>query len=692
MNPRPFFKNKRQLLPQIFSFLISLIAFTSLAQDKNEMSIVSFKWDEADQTAMMAPTMRSDLNGDKCALIKIATTQKGFSFDVGSLGVTEVETQNSTHPGEIWLYVPKGVFRITIQHPIFGIIKDFDLGQRLQPGRTYTMELTSNQVNTIVLDYANKQNLRINVFPPDARVFINGIRQDMNEKGFTSIEIPFGNHTYRVEADNYYPEEKQFTINEAIPNPSLSVSLKQNFGYLNLLPPADDNKPEGNVFIDDVLVGQYPLYNYLLKSGSHKVTVKRNLYLPYTETIIMTDSANVSLLPKFESNFANYDIIVDGDIEAIIYDNGEVLGIGSWSGPLAAGTHEIIVTKESYRPQSMKIEVFKDVPRKISIPRPLPIYGGIEVITNPPGATVFIDGIRDGVSNYTNPHLVVGTYHIKLEKPGFKTEEFDVTIHEDKTEVVTRTLTDFCDITIFSDPIAAVSINGKETGRTPYHLRGEAGEYDIRISSYGYTTYSKKVRLDGNSTNMTIKLYRNYIRNSEFYVQVGYNLLTFPGINAGAGFYFNNVNLEANYLLGFTNSPEIFWSDRNGNEAPVAATYKPSGFNIKTGYGIRIHNRIRITPQLGFRYVSLKESIKNIGDTDPSISNMSIDNSAYAGSLSVGARFNVAFAPWAGIALNPEYIIGVKQSPGFKALADISSKIKNYSQGFNLNLSLYVFF
>lgn len=57
--------------------IFCLISLTSYGQN---MSIASFKMDEADQTANVSPTMRTDINGEKCALIKIATTQKNFSF------------------------------------------------------------------------------------------------------------------------------------------------------------------------------------------------------------------------------------------------------------------------------------------------------------------------------------------------------------------------------------------------------------------------------------------------------------------------------------------------------------------------------------------------------------------------------------------------------------------------------------
>lgn len=70
---------------------------------------IGFLLRRKDLTANKAATIVEDQNGDKCALIRVQTTQKGFHFDVGSLGVQKVEDQ---HPGEIWVYVPQGVRHI----------------------------------------------------------------------------------------------------------------------------------------------------------------------------------------------------------------------------------------------------------------------------------------------------------------------------------------------------------------------------------------------------------------------------------------------------------------------------------------------------------------------------------------------------------------------------------------------------
>lgn len=118
-------------------FLIVLLLCSIFPMSAQSIVISDFRLAENDLTANTHGTMLYDFNGEKCALIKVETTHSGFTFDAGMLGVVKTEQK----PGEIWLYVPERVKRLTIAHPTFGILRDQDLGQSVQKGRTYILKL-----------------------------------------------------------------------------------------------------------------------------------------------------------------------------------------------------------------------------------------------------------------------------------------------------------------------------------------------------------------------------------------------------------------------------------------------------------------------------------------------------------------------------------------------------------------------
>ena len=73
--------------------LIHIFLFIPAILLGQELSVQSFYLADKDLTANTPGTMVKDQNGEVCALIKVEATQKGFTFDVGVLGVTTIVEQ-----------------------------------------------------------------------------------------------------------------------------------------------------------------------------------------------------------------------------------------------------------------------------------------------------------------------------------------------------------------------------------------------------------------------------------------------------------------------------------------------------------------------------------------------------------------------------------------------------------------------
>lgn len=110
------------------------------------ISVSSFRLLENDLDANTAGTMERDQNGEVAALIKVVTTQTGFTFDGGALGIVKTIQK----PGEIWVYVPRGLKKITISHPQLGVLRDHYLPMAVASARTYEMILVTGTVETTI--------------------------------------------------------------------------------------------------------------------------------------------------------------------------------------------------------------------------------------------------------------------------------------------------------------------------------------------------------------------------------------------------------------------------------------------------------------------------------------------------------------------------------------------------------------
>ncbi len=168
------------------------------------------------------------------------------------------------------------------------------------------------------------------------------------------------------------------------------------------------------------------------------------------------------------------------------------------------------------------------------------------------------------------------------------------------------------------------------------------------------------------------------ISKDDFYIQVGYNVLGLSGLNVAAGGYISNINIEANYLMGLSKSENIYWNHTSGDTMPISAQYLPMGCNLKFGYGIKLADRFRLTPQVGAQYIVLQEK-----------SNRKVANNANAIGLPIGVKIDFAIINHFGMSFKPSYNISITQSEGYKVLSDVSSKIKGYSDGIGLNISLF---
>ena len=112
----------------ILILTILCVATTSKSQ---QFQVRSFKQLTNDISAYI-DTVR-DLNDEACALVKVVCSQD-FVFS-SPLGI--VKRKNET--GEIWLYLPQGSTLLTLKHPQWGVLRDYQFLKPLESRMTYEL-------------------------------------------------------------------------------------------------------------------------------------------------------------------------------------------------------------------------------------------------------------------------------------------------------------------------------------------------------------------------------------------------------------------------------------------------------------------------------------------------------------------------------------------------------------------------
>ncbi len=388
---------------------------------------------------------------------------------------------------------------------------------------------------------------------------------------------------------------------------------------------------------------------------------------------------------ELRSNYS--DITFDVNADAEIYINGERKGTRRWSGVLKAGNYQVECRQPNHRSTSQYITVTENDNRTITLSAPEPILGTVAITSSPLGADIVIDGKNYGQTPQ-NIDIIIGKHNISVSKLNYQTENQDFVVEENRTVNVDITLGRTTMTTIKSKPISAsLYIDGKYKGATPYFYEGETGTRTVKLFSKGYKPIEKKVYF-GNDTAMVFSLQKQYVRKTDYYFAAGVGIGSAMNVSASLGTHINNFNIEVNYQYCFDERPSIYWYNLENSYSHDEARYNPLIIiGGKVGYGINAGTRFKFTPQIGYQFTKLKENL--IVMHNSSIGYGFIDG-AYCSSLTVGIRAYCAFSSHFGMSLTPEYRIGVAKSEGFKTLSDVSSKIKSFGEGFNLNLSLVV--
>ena len=121
-----------------FYIVCGFMMLLPLVMHAQQFSVTDFHKIPNDLTAFHTPVF--DLNHDACALIKVVCTAD-YVFD-SPLGVVK----RVDEVGEVWLYLPQGSMMITIRHPQWGVLRDYELGEELISNITYEMIISSPQL------------------------------------------------------------------------------------------------------------------------------------------------------------------------------------------------------------------------------------------------------------------------------------------------------------------------------------------------------------------------------------------------------------------------------------------------------------------------------------------------------------------------------------------------------------------
>ena len=472
------------------------------------ISVKSFRPLPEDLTARVDPVTND--NGQTCALVKIVTTERGFSFEPDALGMCG--SVDESQKGEVWIWVSPGSRRLTIKHDKLGVLRGYEYPVAIESACTYEMVLMTGRITTVVEEQNRSNFLALTVSPPEAMVKIDGNVKELSN-GQLSELLSVGEHSYELFCKLYHPRSGKFII-EPDKTTELNLQLQPNYGFLKVV-----SEPESgaSVFIDGSNVGTTPYTSECLQSGSYTVQVAKKMYKDDSRQVTVNDNETTKVTLTLAPNFAE-PMFVCADSEAEIWVNGEKKGLGRWSSRLPAGTYRVEVRKEAHRTTTKQLAIRTGDNSTVTLEAPVPIVGKVSVNSSPFGATIFLDGKNVGTTPKILNQVLIGNHELRIEKTGCPSSTRTVIVEEGKMVEVSVELPTSRTVTLKSEPIGAdIYVDGTHVGIAPCsssltfglhrikaELEGVEKEETVTVSEQGQAEWTLNVQKGLQTETITV--------------------------------------------------------------------------------------------------------------------------------------------------------------------------------------------
>ena len=236
-----------------------------------------------------------------------------------------------------------------------------------------------------------------------------------------------------------------------------------------------------------------------LLSAKEKRLIKTGV-IPVLDVRVLTRKFNLLLDPMNKEDWSS----------AVVYfqvglpKNMPQVGAKVTQAPAVANV-QVTTKPQTSPPVVVTPQVGTNQGQFTQIPEPV---GGIAISSIPQGAIVYIDGVKKGITPITLENIKAGSHKVRLELPGYKTQEENVYIPEGKiTNVVYSLIPVTKNGYIFIiDGVkgAKVYVDGKYKAHIPQSgnlkIALSPGYHNITLMKEGYNTWTRGVNIEAGQT------------------------------------------------------------------------------------------------------------------------------------------------------------------------------------------------
>ena len=687
-------------------FTIMLIMVCSLVGAQS-LSVESFRLLETDLTANTYGTMERDQNGEVAALIKVVTSETGFVFDGGMMGIVKTEQRT----GEIWVYVPRAIQKITITHQRYGVLRDYYFPLTIESARTYEM-IMKLPYTAPVSNRNRAQYVVFNVEPRNAVVLVDNEAHTLNSEGQVSVRLNPGEHSYMVTAPSYETETGTVIVNDS--RVTKDVRLSSLVGQLSVI--TDD---DAEVYLNDEFVGIGP-WSGNLNEGIYLVEVKRPTYKDVFQEVSVrrSDNREVSIYAT-EPTFGDLEVVSD-PLDFDIYIDGQKQGVTpDYITSVRTGRHVVTLKKTAYFDREITVEIFEDSVSYLSV-------------SNMQRIPESASDKRKREAQEARDAKAAARAAREAEREN-EIYEFDTISGTMGTKPVLEDVYDVADVMpVYPAGNAALVQYFKDNFVCPQYYKGsDRVIVAFVVEKDGYISHPYIVQgvdeiIDGEALRLVENMPRwtpgvndgRIVRvwqtvninirskqakdrvstasgsadkvNSSFYIGGRYGYANMASYGANLGFYLNNFNAEAEFVL-HSQDLDGTWDMPSTYRSFCVYKWKiVNTASLKFGYGINIGRPVRLTPQVGLTLTRIKciddESLKRGQYLDQA------DYRTFCLGAQAEAKLDFVISDHMSVFVSPGYAIPVKMGERAILLDGEDKSVRKYIGGLRIGAGFsYIF-
>jgi len=282
------------------------------------------------------------------------------------------------------------------------------------------------------------------------------------------------------------------------------------------------------VFINERFIGKSPISSYEIKPGTVSVKLEKENFFPVDTTFILKNESSSTF--SYPLQPAAYTSIEVSPTDAVVILDKKTTRFASRKNLfLPAGPHIIEISGEGYVSKTEKFNLTQGKNPAINIileknsqhlvtsedaklttsPRvrpatPKPALTGIRFNSNPPGATIWLDGRNFGMTPKTVLRINPGKHKIALRKKGYN--EYSGTVTSENKKIILKGVNlqpAMGRLEVLVKPYGSIYINGKlhkKNWDVKYTTEINTGRHLLRLEHPFFGFFEKTVNIDSEQT------------------------------------------------------------------------------------------------------------------------------------------------------------------------------------------------